>query len=140
MPKIKSNEKVLAIINEYPDQARDKILAIRSLIIEAAEESDYVDLLTEDVKWSEPSYLTKSGSTIRIAWKASKPDKYGLYFHCQTELIRSFRKVFRQQFTFESNRAIIFNLDEDVPETELKTCLSKALEYHKVKHLPLLGL
>lgn len=140
MAKLKSNEKVLDVINGYPKKAREKVYEIRDLIIEAAEELESVGQLTEDLKWSEPSYLTKNGSTVRTAWKAAEPDTFGIYFHCQTELIRSFRKVFPQQFNFEGNRAIMFNIEDELPKAELKACLSKALEYHKVKHLPLLGL
>ncbi len=40
---------------------------------------------------------------------------------------------------FEGNRAVLFDVDTSIPVAELKHCISLALTYHKVKHLPLLG-
>ena len=115
-------------------------MEIRKLIIKAAEELDGVENLVEDLKWGEPSYLTKTGSTVRMGWKASNPDHYAVYFHCQTTLVDTFRQVFPDTFTFEGNRAIVFHIDEVIPENELKLCVSAALQYHRVKGLPLLGI
>ena len=72
-------------------------------------------------------------------WKDSKPDEYAMYFHCQTKLVDTFKELYGDKFEFEGNRAIVFGRDEKIAENELKHCLSIALNYHKVKHLPLLG-
>lgn len=37
------------------------------------------------------------------------------------------------------NRAILFGIDEEIPEDALKTCIELALTYHSIKHFPLLG-
>jgi len=34
---------------------------------------------------------------------------------------------------------MLFELDEEVPEEQLRDCVELALSYHKVKYLPLLG-
>lgn len=137
--ELKSDDTVPDLINSYPESIRNRVKDIRDLIIKTADELESVDKLTETLKWGEPSYLTSNGSTVRIAWKKSDPDHFGIFFHCQTELIRTFRKLFPAQFTFEGNRAILFHKDDEIPKPELQKCVSLALEYHKVKHLPLLG-
>jgi hypothetical protein len=96
--------------------------------------------LEETLKWGEPSFLTKNGSTIRIDWKKNKPEQYAMYFNCSSRLVPTFKLVFKDLFTFEGDRAIIFQMGDTIPQEELKTCISTALTYHKVKQLPLLGL
>jgi hypothetical protein len=113
--------------------------ALRELVIQTAREIEDLEILEETLKWGEPSYITKNGSTIRMDWKESKPDEYAMYFHCQTKLFDTFRELYRDQFKFEGNRALVFKCDENVAVNELRHCISIALNYHKVKHLPLLG-
>jgi hypothetical protein len=58
--------------NAYPEAVREKLLILRDLIIETAREIEGVDELNETLKWGEPSFLAKKGSTIRIDWKETK--------------------------------------------------------------------
>lgn len=138
--KIKSNPEVEMVFNNYPIHVRKKILKLRKLVIEAANEIESLTDLEETLKWGEPSYLTKKGSTIRMDWKKKEPDQYAIYFKCTSKLVPTFKKVFRDTFTFEGNRAIVFQLNEAIPEAELKKCITVALTYHKIKQLPQLGL
>jgi hypothetical protein len=135
-----SDPRVESVFTNYPDHIRPKMLNLRRLVLEVAEESDDIDKLEETLKWGEPSYLTKIGSTVRVDWKAKSPDQYAVYFKCTSKLVPAFKKVYQKVFNFEGNRAIIFNSDEKIPEPELKKCVHASLTYHKVKHLPDLGL
>jgi hypothetical protein len=57
------------------------------------------------------SYLTTdsgSGSMVRIDSKGSG-GQYAMYFHCQTDLVATFRLMYPYVFKFEGNRAITFN-------------------------------
>lgn len=139
MDKI-NNPEVAKVFNHYPKRIRPKLLFLRQLVIETASETEGVDRLEESLKWGEPSYLTKCGSTIRMDWKKSKPDKYYLFFHCKTKLVRTFKERYRDKFKFEGNRAIVFHEDEDIPVEELKHCITLSLTYHRIKHLPALGM
>ena len=87
-------------------------------------------------------YLTTKGSTLRLAWHESRPSQYSLFFNCKTSLIATIREVDSDTFIFESNRAIVFDINKPVnlPVSELRHCISLALRYHRIKHLPLLGL
>ncbi len=100
---------------------------------------DGVDDLEETLKWGEPSYVTKAGSTIRIGWKKNKPKQYAMLFHCKTKLVDTFKELYQDKFKFEGNRAIIFHEKDEVPVEELKHCISLSLTYHRRKHLWMLG-
>ncbi|MEE9446909.1 MAG: DUF1801 domain-containing protein [Arenicellales bacterium] len=122
----------------FPRKPREKLLNIRALIFEVHSALRSKSIIEETLKWGEPAYLRPFGSTVRLAWKSKTPDQYGLYFHCQSKLIDTFKEIYAGEFRFEGNRAIIFNLDDQVPSEALKHCLSMALNYHHIKHLPLL--
>jgi hypothetical protein len=137
---IKTNPEVETVFNNYPNSARTKMLFLRKLVIETAKEIDEISELEETLKWGEPSYLTKTGSTIRMDWKSKFPDQYAMYFQCTSRLIETFKMIFKNTFEFEGKRAIVFGLENEIPVEELKYCIKAALIYHKVKHLPTLGI
>lgn len=134
------SQPVKEIFNNYPGEVRPQMLQLRQLIIDTAEELGISDTLEQTLKWGEPSYLCHKGSSVRIDWKVSKPNKIAMYFHCRTKLIDTFRTIFKDELSFEGNRAIILDLQKDLPVQELKICISIALTYHTRKHLPLLGI
>lgn len=138
--KIISNPEVAIKFKEYPEEVQLKLNNLRSLILETAKENSLIAEIEETLKWGEPSYLTKKGSTVRIDWKAKAPLQYAIYFKCTSKLVITFRKVYGELFKYEKNRAILFNFDDEIPKTELKKCIAVALDYHSIKHLPLLGM
>ena len=72
-------------------------------------------------------------STLRLGWKKAAPTSYAMYFHCQTNLVESFRLAFPNDFRYEGKRAIVFEQD-DVPDTDaLSMCIAAALTYHLAK-------
>ena len=125
--------------DNYPDRMSDKLLTLRQLIFEVALEIG-IEELEETLKWGEPSYLTKHGSTLRLAWRKSSPQQYGIFFNCKTSLIDTFKEVYKDQFKYESNRAILFEATDIIPVDALKHCIELSLTYHKIKHLPMLGI
>ena len=125
--------EVAAAFDAVPPKLRRKLLALRKLILETAAATEGVGEIEETLKWGEPAYLTsetKSGSTIRIDWKARDPDRYAMYFHCQTPLVADFRERFGDVLRCEGNRSIVFEKDEAVPARELSACIAAALTYH----------
>lgn len=136
---LSTNPKTTEIFENYPDTVRSQMEQLRELVLQAASEVDGLENLEETLKWGEPSYLTKHGSTVRMDWKEKKPDQFAMYFKCTSKLVPAFKELYQDTFTFEGDRAIIFKLDEKIPKNELKHCIKLALTYHKVKHLPLLG-
>ena len=130
--------EVFETFDRYPDEVREKLLSLRQLIFETALDIDLEDL-EETLKWGEPSYVTKDSSTVRIDWRKSVPNEVGIFFHCKTTLVDTFKEIYRDQFRFEGNRAILFRLDDVIPADALKHCIALSLTYHKIKHLPMLG-
>ncbi len=125
-----------SVFDNYPPPLRKKLMELRELIFETAGKTDGVGKIQETLKWGQPSYLTpetKSGSTIRIGAVKGDIDKYALYFHCQTNLIESFRKLFPNELTFEKNRAIIFDIQEKLHRKTVSECIRMALTYHQKK-------
>ncbi len=124
----------------YPNTVRGKLQYLRELIIETAKEIPEITDLEETLKWGEPSFLTKMGSTLRIDWKQKTPNQYQMYFKCTSRLVPTFKLVFGEIFEYEKNRAIIFQLDQKIPVRELKKCIKASLIYHKVKNNKTLGI
>jgi len=129
---------VAEIFKQYPPEMRKKLLFLRSLIFETAAELD-VGEIEETLKWGEPSYIAKQGSAIRMDWKPRDPEHYALYFNCKTLLVETFEALYGHLFCYEGNRAIIFPRLELIPVKQLKHCIALALQYHRLKNLPLLG-
>ncbi len=128
-----AHPKIAEVFEAYPKAIREKLMLLRQLIFDTASETEGVGELEETLKWGQPSYLTtqsKSGSTIRI--DSIKPDdkKYAIYFNCKTTLVDTFREIYPDQFHFEGNRSIIFDLKDKIPVHEISDCISIAFTYH----------
>ncbi len=149
------NKQVSNAIEHYPDNAKSAFYQLRQMIVDIVSESDVSDVgssndgcgtninglesIEETLKWNEPSYLAEKGSTVRFAWKDSKPSQIGVYFICRTNLVETFKELYGSELHFEKNRAIILNLHEALPVDSLKHCIGIALDYKQLKHKPLLG-
>ncbi len=132
------NKNVLKLIEHHTAAIRKTLLSVRQMIKQVAAEIDDNNGVEETIKWSEPSYVTKNGSTIRIN-RYKETSKVALYFNCQSRLVETFREIYGDCFEYEANRAIILKTEQPLLENELLHCIQLALTYHKVKHLPLLG-
>lgn len=137
--KINKNPQVELKFQDYPEHIKGKLNHLRKLILETAAAIEGTDEIEETLKWGEPSYIANRGSTIRIDWKPKKPDQYAMYFKCTSKLVPTFKELFGDKFKYENTRAILFDLDDTIPEKELKTCIELALKYHSIKNLPRLG-
>ncbi|WP_044205721.1 DUF1801 domain-containing protein [Flammeovirga sp. OC4] len=138
--QLDSNPEVLHIFENYPDAVKPQMYQLRTLVLETAQEIESIDILEETLKWGEPSYITKHGSTLRMDWKTKKPHQYALYFQCSSRLVETFQSVFGSTFQYEGKRAIVFDLDQKIPVPEIKACIKATLQYHKVKDLVTLGI
>ncbi len=92
--ELKTNPEVEFVFANYPDAVRDKMFRLRKLVIETAKEIDDLSILEETLKWGEPSYLTKNGSTLRMDWKLKTPNQYAMYFKCTKSTCRNFQDDF----------------------------------------------
>ena len=127
---------VAAAFDACPLKARQRLLTVRGLILRMAARNAAIGPLTETQKWGEPAYLTeatRSGTTLRIAWKAKTPDHYALYVNCRTSLIDTYRTLFAD-LRFEGHRAVVFDVGRPVPRDIVSQCAELALTYHKRGH------
>jgi len=132
------DDNVKRKIDLYPDEVKSLLFKIRDAIFEAAKEECLGEII-ETLKWNEPSYQSKNGSTVRMDWKDKSPSTVSVYFNCNTRLVETFKEIYRDTFHYVGNREIIFQVSGKLPMVELKACISMSLRYHKIKHLPLLG-
>jgi hypothetical protein len=132
------NSQVGSVFKTYPRGIRKKLMFLRQLIFDTASSTKGVGELEETLKWGEPAYLTtksKSGSTIRVAWKKASKSQYAIYFNCQTNLVDTFKTLFPDKFKYQGNRSIVFNEDEVIPVEELSFCIAIALTYRRSRRL-----
>jgi hypothetical protein len=126
-----SDPTVKAVFAAYPQALRQKLLALRELVFEAAADADAAPL-EESLKWGQPAYRPKvanTGTTVRL--DATKSGGYALYIHCQTTLAAQFRDLYPKRFRYEGDRALLFEAGEDPPREELRHCIALALSYHR---------
>ena len=123
---------VEAVFATYPNPVKSKLLALRRLIFDTAKTTAEVGALQEALKWGQPSYLTtesKSGSTIRIDQVKAEAGQYAVYFHCQTDLVETFRELY-PELRYGGNRSILLDAGEKLPAAALRHCVALALTYH----------
>jgi hypothetical protein len=121
-----------AVFEAYPPPVKSRLLALRRLIFDTAKITSGVGALEETLKWGQPSYLTpetKSGSTIRIDQVKPDANQVAVYFHCQTNLVETFRELY-PKLIYSGNRAILLDASGKLPEAELRHCVGLALTYH----------
>ncbi|MFY0675068.1 MAG: DUF1801 domain-containing protein [Bacteroidia bacterium] len=139
--QITSSAEFKSKMDSYPNMVKSKMIALRDLVLESANEIKNLESIEECLKWGEPSFVTKHGSTIRMDWKEKAPNKYSLFFKCTSKLVPTFIELYSDKLKFEGTREVYFLLnDEELPISELKKCIKAALMYHRVKHLPYLGM
>ena len=129
------NPAIDAVFSAYPKPVKAKLLALRRLIFDTAKATEGVGALDEALKWGQPSYLTtesKSGSTVRIDQLKTEAGGYAVYFHCQTDLVETFRERY-PELRYGGNRSILLDAGEKLPEAALRHCIALALTYHARK-------
>ncbi len=128
--------RVAAVFKAYPPGLRTRLVALRELVLNTAAKTAGVGGLSETLKWGQPSYLTEesgSGTTVRIDRLKNRDDGYAIYFHCQSGLVDSFRSIYPDTFTYEGNRAIVFDAKDRLPVRALGHCIALALTHHQRK-------
>lgn len=130
-----SSTAIDAVFAAYPQPVKSRLQALRRLIFDTAKTTEGVGVLEEALKWGQPSYLTsesKSGSTVRIDQLKTQAGGYAVYFHCQTDLVDTFRELY-PELRYGGNRSILLDAGEKLPEAALRHCIALALTYHARK-------
>jgi hypothetical protein len=128
-----NDARVSATFESLPQTLYAPLMRLRQYVLDTAAETAGIGDLIETLKWREPAYLPKkprTGTTIRINAVRGSHDRYALYVHCQTSLIETFKIIYPDAFSFEGNRALLFDVKDQIPEQPLKHCIAMALTYH----------
>jgi len=126
-------KEVAAALDAFPPVLRARLLRLRKLVLDTAAKMDGTGEIEETLKWGQPAYRAKAGSTIRVG--ATKDGRAALYFICHTDLIASFRALY-PELRYEGNRAILLAARGALPEDALRHCVSLALTYATRKRRP----
>jgi hypothetical protein len=89
MPITIADAAVAEVFDKHTPAVRDRLLALRSMILDTAASTPGVGPIAETLKWGQISYLTpesRSGTTIRIDARA---DGLAMFVNCQTDLTSS---------------------------------------------------
>jgi hypothetical protein len=124
---------VEAVFAAYPQLIQAPLEGLRETILETAEAISGIGPIEESLKWGQPSYRPAReniGTSVRIGPIADSEADYALYVHCQTNLIATFRKLYRDRLRYSGDRAIIFSAGEIPPLAPLKHFIALALTYH----------
>jgi len=117
---------VVAVLAAYPAGIKAKLLSLRRVILEVATKMDVE--LNETLRWGQPAYVSKGGSTIRVDRLKGDSSRVAMFFICHTDLIASFRELY-PELSYEGNRAILLDVRGRLPEDALRHCVSLALTY-----------
>lgn len=121
------------MFDSYPKRLRTPLLRLRQLIFACASQTEAVGEVVETLKWGQAAYLTekpKSGSTIRIGTIKGQENRYAMFFHCQTTLVSTFREIYPKTLVFQGNRAVLFSIEDQIPQDAVEHCIALALTYH----------
>lgn len=133
---MKKTKEIQSVFNKYPASFRRKINTLRDLIFKTVTTLPEIEGIEESLKWGQPSYqsVKKGLSTpIRLHWLKSKPDQIGIYFHCQSSMIKKIKKEFPGKFEIEGKRALIFKESAPLELADLEKIFILALTYHNWK-------
>ena len=123
---------VQAVFAGYRPELRRPLMRLRAMIFDAAGTAEAGELV-ETLKWQQPAYhpaRRRIGTTVRIDAMPDGSDRYAMFVHCQTTLLATFRTLYPDQFTFQGDRALVFNAGDALPQDPLRHCISLALTYH----------
>ena len=116
---------VAAAYGAFPAGERAGLMALRARILAVVLAEGIA--VEEALRWGQPAYLTKRGSTIRLG--LPKTGGFAIYTHCQTTLMSDFRAIC-PDLRFEGNRAVHFAVGE-TPPAAIDMLIRAALTYHQ---------
>lgn len=123
-----------AVFDAMPPAPRNRLLAMRTLILQAAQATGTAPL-AETLKWGQPAFVPRKrdGTTIRLHWSKKRPDHCALLVHCQTDLIDRARQRFPTEFQYDGTRAVLVPCQGAYAEAALQQIAAMALCYHRDK-------
>ena len=126
---------LLARIETWPDPAQAHFVALRGLVHEVAAAAN-IGQLDESLKWGQPAWRPvrpRVGSTLRVDWSASAPERLMAFVDCKTNLASEMETRFPGQFSNDGRRALGFDLGAPLDRDAVWTLAHLTLTYHRAK-------
>ncbi len=120
---------VKTVIDAYPAPARAGVLALRGLIFEVADGLETCGQVEETLKWGQPAYLCRRGSTLRLG--LHKDAQFALFAHCRSTIIHDYAQAFPGAERIDGNRAVLFDSADQIVPERLSHLIRHALTYHR---------
>jgi hypothetical protein len=130
--KTEFNEQVQQIFSQYPAAVSSDLESLRALVYEEAEMSSITDL-QETLKWGEPSYVCKNGSTLRMDWTEKGSDFVSIYVNCNSKVMSLFLDEHPDALQTVGQREIRLPVGKQWPEDAIRSLIHIALNYHRIK-------
>ncbi len=90
--------------------------------------------MDESLKWGEPSWRPrKGGSTLRMSWNPDRPERMGLFVHCQSDLLGRVQSIYPDAFDYAGNRALYTDLLRPAPQHAIAHVAEMVFTYHSAK-------
>ncbi|WP_299042453.1 hypothetical protein [uncultured Tateyamaria sp.] len=125
----------LARIETWPQPAQTQFVKLRQIVHDVATSAE-IGPLDESLKWGQPSWRPKRarvGSTLRVDWSPSTPDRLLAFVDCKTNLAAQMDTRFPGQFHNDGRRALGFDLDKPLDEDAVWQLVHLTLTYHRAK-------
>ncbi|WP_299350128.1 DUF1801 domain-containing protein [uncultured Shimia sp.] len=123
------SDPIQNVVETWPELAQTRFYTLRQIIHDTAATNPDVAPLTEDLKWGEPSFLTKTGTTLRIDWKPKHAEEIGLFVICRTDLLEQVRNLYPDTFRYEGTRALYLPLGQPIPEEAIAYLSNRTQTY-----------
>lgn len=120
--------EIQAAFDKFSPDERKKLLVVRRLIFECAAAIG-ANPVAESLRWGQPSYLVKNGSSLRLG--IGKTGQAAIFAHCQSSIISNFATVFGADFQLDGTRAVYLDQVEQGVLEKLRFLILHGLQYKR---------
>ncbi|WP_240514077.1 DUF1801 domain-containing protein [Paramylibacter kogurei] len=122
-----SDPQIEQIFADFPSDSRLHLIELRQLIFSTGATLSHVSKIDECLRWGQPSYVSPIGTALRLG--VPKSGGFGIFAHCQSNVISNFAQTFGTDFRFDGNRGVLFETREDIQPDKLCLLIKHALTY-----------
>ena len=115
------------IFDAVEPDAKTGLIRLRDMIYATAEADPRIAPIAETLKWGQPAYVSKTGTTLRLG--VPKSGGFGLFVHCQSRVIPDYQAMFPDLDRFDGTRGLLFSSPNEIDETRHTWLIQRALTY-----------
>jgi len=126
---------LLARIIDWPKNAQHALWECRALFHDIAHKAE-VGTLDEALKWGQPSWRPikpRTGSTLRMDWNPTFPNRLSLFVDCKTDLAARMQDLYPDLPENDGQRHLAIALDKPLPQQAIAHLADMTFTYHRAK-------